>query len=140
MVYCVRRGTFQSNKFIEDQKIELHSNYDKFGDGGMRHDILSVGIKLRRVMSILVFLTIVLWKGVIRFHKRRMLNSRYIGPFRILKRIRPIAYRLELPPKLNRIHNVFMCLGWENIFQIPLMFWKFHLLNSKKICPSKCNQ
>ena len=58
MVYCARRVTIQSSKFIEDQKIELHSNYDKFGDGGMRHDILSVGIKLRRVMSILEFLKV----------------------------------------------------------------------------------
>ena len=34
-------------------------------------------------------------------------NSRFIGPFRILERIGPVAYRLELPPKLSQIHNVF---------------------------------
>ena len=44
---------------------------------------------------------------MIRFHKRSKLNSQYIGPFRILERIRPVAYRLELPQDLERIHNVF---------------------------------
>ena len=46
-------------------------------------------------------------KGVIRFAKRGKLNPRYIGPFRIIERIGPVAYRLELPPELDRIHNVF---------------------------------
>ncbi|XP_017984325.1 PREDICTED: uncharacterized protein LOC108663621 [Theobroma cacao] len=46
-------------------------------------------------------------KGVIRFTKRGKLNSRYIGPFRIIERIGPVAYRLELRLKLDWIHNVF---------------------------------
>ncbi|EOY31907.1 Uncharacterized protein TCM_039264 [Theobroma cacao] len=46
-------------------------------------------------------------KGVIRFAKREKLNPRYIGPFRIIERIGPVAYRLQLPPELDRIHNVF---------------------------------
>ncbi|EOX93847.1 Uncharacterized protein TCM_002815 [Theobroma cacao] len=45
--------------------------------------------------------------GVIRFAKRGKLNPRYIGPFHIIERIGPVAYRLELPPELDRIHNVF---------------------------------
>ena len=32
---------------------------------------------------------------------------RFIGPYRILKRVGPVAYQLELPPELNRIHDVF---------------------------------
>ncbi|EOY14055.1 Retrotransposon protein, putative [Theobroma cacao] len=54
-----------------------------------------------------VFLKVSPWKGVIRFAKRGKLNPRYIGPFRIIERIGPVAYRLELPPELDRIHNVF---------------------------------
>ena len=35
------------------------------------------------------------------------MSPRYIGPFRILERIGPVAYRLELPRDLERIHDVF---------------------------------
>ncbi|EOX99936.1 Uncharacterized protein TCM_008970 [Theobroma cacao] len=46
-------------------------------------------------------------KGVIWFAKWGKLNPRYIGPFLVIERIGPMAYRLELPPELDRIHNVF---------------------------------
>ena len=39
--------------------------------------------------------------------KSRKLTEKYTGPFRISQVISPVAYRLELPPALSRIHNVF---------------------------------
>ncbi|GJV42989.1 hypothetical protein Tco_1427525 [Tanacetum coccineum] len=50
-----------------------------------------------------VMLKVAPWKGVIRFGKRGKLNPRYIGPFQIVERIGPVAYRLELPQELKEI-------------------------------------
>ncbi|GJY22352.1 putative reverse transcriptase domain-containing protein [Tanacetum coccineum] len=46
-------------------------------------------------------------KGVIRFGKRGKLNPRYNRPFKILKRVGPVAYKLELPEELSNVHNTF---------------------------------
>ncbi|WMV29991.1 hypothetical protein MTR67_023376 [Solanum verrucosum] len=46
-------------------------------------------------------------KGVMRFGKKRKLSLRYIGPYRILKRIVKVAYELELPADLVAVHQVF---------------------------------
>ncbi|GKA09532.1 putative reverse transcriptase domain-containing protein [Tanacetum coccineum] len=55
----------------------------------------------------MVFLKVSPWKGAIRFGKRRKLSPRYIGPFKILARVGPVAYMLELPEELKGIHNTF---------------------------------
>ena len=47
------------------------------------------------------------WKGVLGFGKRGNLSPRYIGPYNIVERIGEVAYRLELPSYLDRIHDVF---------------------------------
>ncbi|GKD83735.1 hypothetical protein Tco_1350574, partial [Tanacetum coccineum] len=47
------------------------------------------------------------WKGVIRFGKWGKLNPRYIGPFKVLKKVGAIDYKLELPQELSRVHNTF---------------------------------
>ncbi|GJX61765.1 putative reverse transcriptase domain-containing protein [Tanacetum coccineum] len=47
------------------------------------------------------------WKGVIHFRKREKLSPRYIGSFKILARVGPVAHKLELPEELQGIHNTF---------------------------------
>ncbi|GJR60421.1 putative reverse transcriptase domain-containing protein [Tanacetum coccineum] len=54
-----------------------------------------------------VMLKVSPWKWVIRFGKRGKLNPRYVGPFKVLERIGSVAYKLELPQELNRVHNTF---------------------------------
>jgi hypothetical protein len=55
----------------------------------------------------LVLLKVSPWKGMIRFGKRGKLNPRYIGPFEILARIGPVAYKLKLPQELQNVHDTF---------------------------------
>ncbi|GJV95660.1 hypothetical protein Tco_1547237 [Tanacetum coccineum] len=47
------------------------------------------------------------WKGVVRFGKREKLNPRYVGPFKVLEKFGSIAYKLELPIELSRVHSTF---------------------------------
>ena len=54
-----------------------------------------------------VFLKVAPFKGVIRFGRRGKLNPRFIGPYKILKRIGKVAYMLDLPADLVKVHNVF---------------------------------
>ena len=54
-----------------------------------------------------VFLKVMPKRGVVRFDKRGKLSPRFIGPFEILERIRPVAYRLALPPSMSGVHEVF---------------------------------
>nr|GEW41658.1 putative reverse transcriptase domain-containing protein [Tanacetum cinerariifolium] len=72
-----------------------------------------------------VMLKVSPWKGVIRFGKRGKLSLRYIGPFKVLERVGPVAYKMELPRELQGIHNTFhvsnlkKCLS-DECFIIPL--------------------
>lgn len=45
--------------------------------------------------------------GISRFGRKEKLSPRFVGPFEILERIRDVAYRLALPPKLANLDDVF---------------------------------
>ncbi|GJT48416.1 putative reverse transcriptase domain-containing protein [Tanacetum coccineum] len=59
------------------------------------------------------------------------LAPRYVGPFEILERIGPVAYRLRLPKKLSRVHDTFhvsklkKCLANASL-HVPLDEIKVH--------------
>ncbi|XP_073045984.1 uncharacterized protein [Primulina eburnea] len=54
-----------------------------------------------------VFLKVSPFRGTMRFGHNGKLAPRYIGPYMIVERIGTLAYRLDLPPSLSLIHNVF---------------------------------
>ncbi|GJZ98082.1 putative reverse transcriptase domain-containing protein [Tanacetum coccineum] len=54
-----------------------------------------------------VMLKVSPWKGVLRFGNRGKLNLRYVRPFKVLAKVGKVAYRLELPQELSRVHHTF---------------------------------
>ncbi|GJV38748.1 putative reverse transcriptase domain-containing protein [Tanacetum coccineum] len=72
-----------------------------------------------------VLLKVSPWKGVIHFGKKGKFARRYVGPFEILERIGPVAYRLRLLEELSSVHDTFhvanlkKCLADANL-HVPL--------------------
>nr|GFA43735.1 putative reverse transcriptase domain-containing protein [Tanacetum cinerariifolium] len=64
-------------------------------------------------------------KGLVHFGKRSKLSPGYVGPFEIVERIGPVAYRLRLPQELIGVHDTFYvsnlkkCLADVNL-HVPL--------------------
>nr|GEX32363.1 putative reverse transcriptase domain-containing protein [Tanacetum cinerariifolium] len=63
-----------------------------------------------------VMLKVSPWRGVIRFGKHGKLSPRFIGPFKVIERIGPVAYKLELPDKLREIHDTFHVSNLKRCF------------------------
>ncbi|GJW38112.1 putative reverse transcriptase domain-containing protein [Tanacetum coccineum] len=72
-----------------------------------------------------VLLKLLPWKGVIRFGKKGKLAPRFVGPFEIVEKVGPMAYRLDLLEELNSVHDTFhvsnpkKCLA-DPTLQVPL--------------------
>ncbi|GJY99793.1 putative reverse transcriptase domain-containing protein [Tanacetum coccineum] len=54
-----------------------------------------------------VLLKVSPWKGVVRFGKKGKFEPRFVGPFEIIEKVGPVAYRLDLPEELNGVHDTF---------------------------------
>ena len=54
-----------------------------------------------------VFLKVSPWRKILRFGQKGKLSPRFIGPYEILERFGPVAYRLALPLEFAKLHDVF---------------------------------
>nr|GEV08671.1 hypothetical protein [Tanacetum cinerariifolium] len=63
-----------------------------------------------------VMLKVSPWRGVIHFGKGGKLSPRYIGPFKVIERIGPVAYKLGLPDKLHEIYDTFHVSNLKRCF------------------------
>jgi hypothetical protein len=57
--------------------------------------------------------------GVKRFQVKGKLAPRFVGPYPIIGRVGPAAYRLELPESMSDIHNVFHVSQLRKCLQVP---------------------
>ncbi|WVZ80443.1 hypothetical protein U9M48_027916, partial [Paspalum notatum var. saurae] len=66
-----------------------------------------------------VYLRVSPMKGVHRFGVKRKLAPRYVDPFKITEQCGPVAYRLELPPPLAAVHDVFHVSQLKKCLRVP---------------------
>jgi hypothetical protein len=66
-----------------------------------------------------VYLKVSPMRGIRRFNVRGKLARRYIGPFKVLERKGEVAYRLESPPSLSGVHDVFHVSQLKKCLRVP---------------------
>ncbi|GJW73904.1 reverse transcriptase domain-containing protein [Tanacetum coccineum] len=104
-IICDRDPRFTSNFWRSLQKalgtsLDMSTAYHPQTDGQSERTIQTLEDMLRACI-------IDFGNGVVCFGKRGKLNPRYVGPFKVLKKVGAIAYKLELPQELSRVHNTF---------------------------------
>jgi hypothetical protein len=67
-----------------------------------------------------VYLKVSLVKGVKRFRVKGKLSAHCIGPFPILGRCGTRAYKLDLPPSLVGVHNIFHVSQLKKCLKAPV--------------------
>jgi hypothetical protein len=66
-----------------------------------------------------VYLKVSPMRGIRRFNVKVKLTPRYLGPFKVLERKGEVAYRLELPPNLSGVHDVFHVSQLKKCLRVP---------------------
>ncbi|XP_062174671.1 uncharacterized protein LOC133879883 [Alnus glutinosa] len=54
-----------------------------------------------------VYLKVSPMRNVFRFGNKSKLSLRYVGPFKVLKQVSSLAYKIKMPPTLAGVHNIF---------------------------------
>ncbi|GJS56740.1 putative reverse transcriptase domain-containing protein [Tanacetum coccineum] len=99
-IQCAPFKALYRRKFLIKEKLKAARDCQKsYADNRRKPLQFEVGDQ--------VLLKVSPWKGMIHFGKKGKLASRYVGPFEILERIGPVAYRLRLPEELSSVHDTF---------------------------------
>jgi hypothetical protein len=66
-----------------------------------------------------VYLKVSPLRGMRRFKDKGKLSPRFIGPFRIFRRVGEMAYQLGLPDHLSEVHDVFHVSQLKKCLRVP---------------------
>ncbi|GJY15733.1 putative reverse transcriptase domain-containing protein [Tanacetum coccineum] len=88
---------------IKNRLLAAHSSQKSYADKRAKSLEFEVSDK--------VLLKVSPWKGAVRFGKHGKLSPCYIGPFKILAKVGPVAYTLELPKEFKGVHSTFHVLN-----------------------------
>ncbi|GJT30472.1 putative reverse transcriptase domain-containing protein [Tanacetum coccineum] len=134
---------WQSMQEALGTRLDMSTTYHPQTDGQSEHTIQNLEDMLRALrlekksyakkrrkplefsIGYYVFLKVSPWKGVVRLRKKGKLAPRFVGPFEILEKVGPVAYRLDLLEELNGVHDTFhvsslkKCLD-DPTLQVPL--------------------
>jgi hypothetical protein len=66
-----------------------------------------------------VYLKVSCLRGTVRFHVKGKLAPRFVGPYKIVRRIGKLAYKLDLPPSLAGVHPVFHVSQLRKCLRVP---------------------
>ncbi|GJU24693.1 hypothetical protein Tco_1163314 [Tanacetum coccineum] len=71
------------------------------------------------VLGDYVLLKVSPWKGVVRFGKKGKQALRFVGPFEIIEKVGPLAYKLDGVHDTFHVSNLKKCLA-DPTLQVPL--------------------
>ncbi|GJS82461.1 putative reverse transcriptase domain-containing protein [Tanacetum coccineum] len=105
----VREGQLIGSKLVQEATEKISQIKDRLKAARDRQK--SYADKRRKPLEFNVcdydLLKVSPWKGVIRFGKKGKLAPRFVGPFEIIKKVGPVAYRLDFLEELNDVHDTF---------------------------------
>ena len=119
-------GLEVTQKLIEDVKLirnrmkQAQDRQKSYADLKRKEVEFQVGDK--------VFLRVSPYKRVMRFGSKGKLAPRFIGPFEVLQRVGKVAYRLALPPSMDKVHDVFHVSMLRKYVSDP-----FHILSVEDV-------
>jgi hypothetical protein len=90
-----------------EEKVKIIQNNIKVAQSRQKSYTEKLRKPLQYEVGDFVYLRVSPTRGIQRFGIKGKLAPRYFGPFEIIKVCGPVAYRLQLPPQLAVIHDIF---------------------------------
>jgi hypothetical protein len=107
----VLRNTEDQVRVIHENLRVAQSRQKSYANNRRRELVFEVGDY--------VYLKVSPMRSVRRFNMKGKLAPRYVGPFKVIDRHGEVAYHLELPENLSRVHDVFHVSQLKKCLRVP---------------------